>query len=110
MVAGHGLDIVDITDFSRLLHEPASKFLDRHFTEAERRDAGEGVNQSQKLAGRFAVKEAVMKALDVGWGDGISSIVVVKSKLNNRRILAQSGAFLLFGLEADVKPFRQLAS
>lgn len=72
MVAGHGLDIVDITDFSRLLHEPASKFLDRHFTEAERRDAGEGVNQSQKLAGRFAVKEAVMKALGVGWGDGIS--------------------------------------
>jgi holo-[acyl-carrier protein] synthase len=72
MVAGHGLDIVDISDFSRLLHEPASKFLDRHFTETERRDAGEGANQSQKLAGRFAVKEAVMKALGVGWGDGIS--------------------------------------
>ena len=46
-----------------------------------------------------------MKALDVGWGDGISSIVVIKSKLNNRRILAQSGAFLLFGLEADVEAF-----
>jgi len=33
----------------------------------------------------------------------LKSIVVVKPKLSNRRILAQSGAFLLFGHEADLE-------
>lgn len=34
--------------------------------------AGDGVTQIQRLAGRFAVKEAVMKALGAGWGNGIA--------------------------------------
>jgi holo-[acyl-carrier protein] synthase len=71
-VMGHGLDIVDIVDFSRLFTEPAIEFLDRHFTDNELTAAGDGVTQVQRLAGRFAVKEAVMKALGVGWGNGIT--------------------------------------
>jgi holo-[acyl-carrier protein] synthase len=71
-VVGHGLDVVDLADFARLLIEPARSFLDRHFTDAERADSGGGVNETEKLAGRFAVKEAVMKALGVGWGDGVA--------------------------------------
>lgn len=71
-VVGHGIDIVDIDDFSRLLKDPARQFLDRHFTNTELADAGDGENKQEKLAGRFAVKEAVMKALGVGWGDGIA--------------------------------------
>ena len=72
VVAGNGIDVVDIEDFSRLLKKPARDFLNLHFTEAEIAAAGDGVNQAQKLAGRFAVKEAVLKALGVGWGDGIA--------------------------------------
>lgn len=72
MVAGHGLDIVDIEDFSRLFSEPAVNFLDRHFTDNELTAVGGGVTQIQRLAGRFAVKEAVMKALGVGWGNGVA--------------------------------------
>ena len=72
IVAGHGLDVVDIEDFSRLFREPAVNFLDRHFTDNEMVAAGRGVTQVQRLAGRFAVKEAVMKALGVGWGNGIA--------------------------------------
>jgi holo-[acyl-carrier protein] synthase len=72
MVVGHGLDIVDIGDFSRLFSEPAVNFLDRHFTVDELTAAGGGVTQVQRLAGRFAVKEAVMKSLGVGWGNGIA--------------------------------------
>lgn len=72
MVVGHGLDIVDIADFSRLFSEPAVNFLDRHFTDDELAAAGGGVARILKLAGRFAVKEAVMKALGVGWGNGIA--------------------------------------
>lgn len=71
-VVGHGLDIVDIVDFSRLFSEPTVNFLYRHFTDDELAAAGGGVTRIQKLAGRFAVKEAVMKALGVGWGNGIA--------------------------------------
>ena len=69
---GHGLDVVDINDFSKLLKEPALAFLDRYFTDDEMTAAGQGTNRLDKLAGRFAIKEAVMKALGVGWGDGIA--------------------------------------
>src|SRR5574340_157464 len=72
MVAGHGLDIVDIVDFSRLFSDPAVNYLDRYFTDDELSAAGGGVTRIQKLAGRFAVKEAVMKAFGVGWGNGVA--------------------------------------
>ena len=71
-VAGHGLDVVDIADFSRLMNVSARGFLDRYFTESELAAVGDGANQVEKLAGRFAIKEAVLKALGVGWGDGIA--------------------------------------
>lgn len=31
-VVAHGLDVVDMVDFSRLMNEQASDFLDRYFT------------------------------------------------------------------------------
>lgn len=71
-MVGHGLDVVDVADFSRLLSVPACGFLDRYFTDSELSAAGEGINKTERLAGRFALKEAVLKALGVGWGDGIS--------------------------------------
>lgn len=72
VVVGHGIDIVDIEHFSTLLKEPARSFLDRYFSDEELLAAGVGVTKAQKLAGRFAVKEAVMKAIGVGWGNGIA--------------------------------------
>jgi len=72
VVIGHGLDVVDIEDFSRLLKNPARDFLDRYFTNMEMSAAEENINQLQKLAGRFAAKEAVLKAFGLGWGNGIA--------------------------------------
>lgn len=71
-VVGHGIDLVEVSDFARLLQEPARQFIGRHFTPAELLAAGEGVECTHRLAARFAVKEAVMKALGVGWGAGIA--------------------------------------
>lgn len=71
-VVAHGLDVVDMADFSRLMNEQASAFLDRYFTPGELATADEGGNRIDRLASRFAIKEAVLKALGTGWGDGIS--------------------------------------
>ena len=72
LILGHGVDIVDINDFKRLLSEPLKHFINRTFTESEMTSSRVGENQIHKLAGRFAVKEAILKTLGVGWGDGVA--------------------------------------
>lgn len=59
-------------EFARLINKQASDFLDRYFTVAESAIAGKGGDRTERLASRFAVKEAVLKALGTGWGDGIA--------------------------------------
>ncbi|MEK6419335.1 MAG: holo-ACP synthase [Burkholderia gladioli] len=71
-VVAHGIDIVDTVDFARLVNEQASHFLDRYFTAGELAAAGAGGDRVERLASRFAVKEAVLKALGTGWGGGVA--------------------------------------
>jgi holo-[acyl-carrier protein] synthase len=71
-VVGHGLDVVDVGDFARLADAPANVYLNRYFRESELTACSEGVTRIERLAGRFAIKEAVLKALGIGWGDGIA--------------------------------------
>ncbi len=71
-IVGHGVDAVDLADCSRLMILAAGNHLDRYFTAAELADIGQGARQVERLAGRLAIKEAVLKALGVGWGDGVA--------------------------------------
>ena len=71
-VLAHGVDVVDIADFSRLLTAQAGDFLDRYFTTEELTTVGESGSRIERLSSRFAIKEAVLKALGTGWGDGLS--------------------------------------
>ncbi len=54
----------------RKLYE-APSFLGKVFTAEERAFACARRTPWTHLAGRFAAKEAVMKALGTGWGDGV---------------------------------------
>jgi holo-[acyl-carrier protein] synthase len=74
-VLGHGVDIVEVGHFQSMCdNESGGRFLERCFTPAELTLAGEGPNRAQRLAGRFAAKEAVLKALGTGFSQGISFI------------------------------------
>ena len=66
-IIGHGIDLVDVEEMRRLVDGPADHFLTRCFTENERAAAGDGPNRLDRLAGRFAAKEAVLKALGTGF-------------------------------------------
>lgn len=59
---GLGIDAVDVDRFAEVL-ERQPRMRDRLFTASE-----QSVEQTSRLAARFAVKEAVMKALGVGIG------------------------------------------
>src|SRR5512140_1193874 len=71
MIAGIGVDVVDIARVQALLDRHGERFLRRVFTEEEAAYAMGGANKAERLAGRFAVKEAVMKALGTGKSQGI---------------------------------------
>lgn len=62
MIVGIGTDIVDVERFKWLMRRTPTA-LDRLFSEAERKRPDGASLSAESLAGRFAVKEAVAKAL-----------------------------------------------
>lgn len=65
-VAGVGIDLVEVAVLEGLLISGGSAFRDSVWTSAEQAEA-EG--SAERLAGRWAGKEAVMKALQCGIGE-----------------------------------------
>ena len=63
MIIGIGHDICDQQRISRLLNRFGQRFLDRVYTPDEQAELAGRTNKAAYLAGRFAVKEAVYKAL-----------------------------------------------
>lgn len=69
LVLGVGIDLVDLAEFRRICEgfnatqEVPCAFVKRTFTPAELAQACERYDACQYLAGRFAVKEAVFKAV-----------------------------------------------
>ncbi len=72
MILGHGIDIVNIARLQGTLDKHKERFLKRCFTENEQQYALAARNSTERLAGRFAAKEAALKALGTGWRDGIA--------------------------------------
>jgi holo-[acyl-carrier protein] synthase len=70
-IVGIGVDVVDIARVQKLLDRYGARFLKRVFTEAEASYAMESAVPAERLAGRFAVKEAVLKAFGTGKSQGI---------------------------------------
>lgn len=71
-IVGHGIDIVEVARIARALEAHGDRFLERCFTTAERAYAADRKRRDEHLAGRFAAKEAVLKALGTGWVSGIA--------------------------------------
>jgi holo-[acyl-carrier protein] synthase len=70
MVVGIGLDIVEVARIAKALRGSKS-ITDRVFTPEEIRYCSQHRNKYQHFAGRFAAKEAALKALGTGWQAGI---------------------------------------
>ena len=73
VIAGIGVDACEIARLRRALDGAAGRrFRARVFTAEEQRYCdGRGRNCIESYAARFAAKEAAMKALGTGWGEGI---------------------------------------
>lgn len=66
-IIAHGIDLVDFPRLEALMERHGDRFLTRVFTQRELSDADAVRNRTEKLAGRFAAKEAVLKLIGTGW-------------------------------------------
>jgi holo-[acyl-carrier protein] synthase len=71
MIIGIGSDIVDIRRIEQTLERFGERFLERIFTDQERRKAESRTNAVATYAKRFAAKEACAKALGTGFRAGV---------------------------------------
>lgn len=72
MILGIGNDIIEVARIKATIEEYGAKFLNRIFTSNEQIYCLNRKEPSIHLAGRFAAKEAVVKALGTGFSQGIS--------------------------------------
>jgi holo-[acyl-carrier protein] synthase len=70
-IVAHGVDLVQCSRIGAIWKRHGDHFLNRVYTAAERAYCLDGKHADVRLAGRFAVKEAVLKALGTGWRGGI---------------------------------------
>ena len=66
-IVAHGIDLVDCPRIEQMIQRHGERFIDRVFTATEQAYAKANKNQMEKLAGRFAAKEAVLKLIGTGW-------------------------------------------
>lgn len=71
-IIGHGVDVVDVERFARVLARHGRRFERRCFVPAEISYAEASRRRAEHLAARFAAKEAVAKALGTGLFGGIA--------------------------------------
>lgn len=82
MIIGIGIDLVKSSRIKDAVQKWDKRFLNRIFTPLEQEYSYAHKVPYLHLAGRFAVKEAVMKALGTGWSAGVrwTEIGVVNDK------------------------------
>jgi holo-[acyl-carrier protein] synthase len=63
VILGLGIDVCPVERIQGIIERHGAIFTDRVFTAIERDHAGEGVVRAERLAARWAAKEAAIKAL-----------------------------------------------
>ncbi|MEO0670950.1 MAG: holo-ACP synthase [Pseudomonadota bacterium] len=71
MIIGIGNDLIDIRRIQKTLDRFGDRFLERCFTDIERRRSERRQDPAASYAKRFAAKEACSKALGTGLRDGV---------------------------------------
>jgi holo-[acyl-carrier protein] synthase len=71
LIIGMGVDIAEVDRIKAAIERHGETFLKRVYTESEREYCEGFRNKYERYAGRFAAKEAAMKALGTGWRRGV---------------------------------------
>ncbi len=88
MNIAHGIDLVDFPRIAEMFERHGQRFMDRVFTAAEQQYANANKNKMEKLAGRFAAKEAILKLLGTGWRGKIAwtDIEIINNEMGQPQV------------------------
>ncbi len=106
MIYGIGQDLLDIERIEKMIGGPsAARFLEKVLTPGERAAAREygGQRLNEFVAGRFAVKEAVVKAFGCGIGKllGFQDIEVLRGAAGKPECALSEAAWGRLGLDRE---------
>jgi holo-[acyl-carrier protein] synthase len=72
MIAGSGIDVVEIERIQHSIERFGQRFLDRVYRSSEQAYCLRKKNSAESFAARFAAKEAAAKALGTGMSHGVN--------------------------------------
>src|SRR6202162_1924681 len=108
-ILGTGIDLIEVDRIERAINRPrtGARFRARVFTDGEIAYCeSRGRPRYQSYAGRFAAKEATMKALGTGWNRNVgwSEIEVVRER-GKAPTIALSGKAAAFARRKHISIF-----
>jgi holo-[acyl-carrier protein] synthase len=71
MILGMGVDLAEVDRIRKAIGRYDRRFIERIYTPAEIAYVERKANRFERYAGRFAAKEAGMKAIGTGWRRGV---------------------------------------
>jgi holo-[acyl-carrier protein] synthase len=91
-IIGIGTDITECLRIARMIERHGELFIDRVYTPEETKYCRSRKQATQHFAGRWAAKEAILKALGTGWRRGISwRDIEIRNELGGKPVVAVRG-------------------
>lgn len=93
MIIGIGINVVATERVKRALADEGGGFVRQVFTAGERAVCTGRADRALALAARFAAKDACLKALGAGWGNGygLQQVEVITNEAGARRLSSPAG-------------------
>jgi holo-[acyl-carrier protein] synthase len=102
-VLGIGTDIVETHRIAQMIERHGELFLHRVYTPFEIGYCSERKAATQHYAGRWAAKEAVLKALGTGWARGIRWLdIEIRNDIGGQPRIVLDGAAREISLESGI--------
>jgi len=97
MIVGIGVDLVEVERLNRAIKCYGDRFVSRVFSPEEAAYCRRCAHPEQRFATRFAAKEAALKALGVGWAQGLQfrDVEVTNNELGAPAITFSGRALVL---------------
>ncbi len=91
-VVGIGTDIIECLRIAQMIEKHGELFIGRVYTPTEIQYCQHRKASTQHFAGRWAAKEAILKALGTGWRRGISwRDIEVRNEPGGKPVVAMRG-------------------
>jgi holo-[acyl-carrier protein] synthase len=85
MIIGMGIDLEEVERVQGAIERQGERFLKRIYTDSERAYCEQFKDKYERYAGRFAAKEAAMKALGTGWSRGVRWVDIEVVRFSGHR-------------------------